>query len=137
MALERRARTLRDLAAALGRAQAALDALRCPLPELFARLSDVPFFRALSSDFGTAPLETLWRKSAEAEEIAPAEREALAALGDVLGRCDAGRQCAELALVRARLSDAAAALERELAARGRRYDGLGAALGAIVAALLF
>ena len=71
MALERRARTLRDLAAALGRAQAALDALRCPLPELFARLSDVPFFRALSSDFGTAPLETLWRKSAEADRYSP------------------------------------------------------------------
>ena len=55
----------------------------------------------------------------------------------MLGRCAAQRQCAELALVRSRFSDAADALERELAARGRRYDGLGAALGAIVAVLLF
>ena len=87
--------------------------------------------------FGMQPLERLWRRAAAAQELAEGEREALAALGAVLGRCGAERQCAEIGLVRRRLSDAAAALERELALRGRRYDGLGAALGAIVAAVLF
>ena len=136
--LERRAEALRALAAALGRAQALLSATRCPLPELFARLSDAPLFRALSEGFGGGEgLDALWRQAAEAEDLAPPEREALAALGGVLGRCDAERQCAELGLVRARLADAASALERELADRGRRYDGLGAALGAMIAAVLF
>ena len=132
-----RARCLRGLAAALGRAEGELETLRSPLEEIFAHVSDVPFFALLSAGFGREPLERLWRRAAAAQELAEGEREALAALGAVLGRCGAERQCAEIGLVRRRLSDAAAALERELALRGRRYDGLGAALGAIVAAVLF
>ena len=65
------------------------------------------------------------------------DRTALAGLGAVMGRYDAERQAAELALVRQRLSDSAQALEREIIARGRHYAGLGAAAGAILAVMLF
>lgn len=135
--MEDRARRARSLAAALGRLAAELETLQSPLEESFARLTDEPMFRLASAGFGAEPLESLWRRAAALQPLPPPEREALAGLGQVLGRCGAERQCAEIALVRGRLSDFAAAQERELAARGRRYDGLGAALGAMIAAILF
>ena len=136
-ALEQRARRTRELAAALGRLAAELETLQSPLEEIFSRASDEPMFRLVAAGFGTEPLERLWRRASEVQGLGAPERDCLARLGGVLGRCEAPRQCAEIALVRARLSEAADALERELDARGRRYDGLGAALGAMVAALLF
>ena len=136
-ALERRAEVLRALSAALGRMAGELETLESPLGELFAHLSDEPFFRFVSAGFGAEPLEPLWRRAAAAQPIPAPEQSALADLGSVLGRCAAQRQCVELALVRRRLTDAADALEHELSVRGRRYDGLGAALGAIIAVLLF
>lgn len=135
--LERRRRCLLDLADALGRLQGELEALQSPLGELFARLSDIPFFRLVSAGFGDGPLEALWRRAAEAQPLSAEERSALAALGPVLGRCGVQRQCAEIGLARRRLSEAAAAAEREITERARRFPLLGAALGAIAAAVLF
>ena len=134
---ERRRRCLRTLAQALGRLERELETLQNPLGELFARLTDCPFFYLVSAGFGTQPLEQLWQSAAAVQPLAEAERTALASLGSVLGRCAAAKQSAEIAMVRSSLTDAAEALEREIAERGRRLPVLGAALGAIVAAVLF
>ena len=135
--MQRRLSCLRELCAGLGRMEAELETLQSPLRELLPRLTDVRFFRLVGAGFGGEPLQTLWRRAADTLPISQEERDALAAPGAVLGSCDARRACAELALARASLSARADALEREIASRGRRFAGLGAALGAMVAAILF
>lgn len=135
--MQRRLDCLRDLSAGLGRLAAELETLRSPLPELLGHLSDLPFFRLVAAGFGAEPFRTLWQRASETLPLAPEERRALAAPGAVLGRCDAGRACAELSLARRTLTERADALEREISTRGRRFAGLGAALGAIAAAVLF
>ena len=135
--MERRARCLRELCAALGRMEGEIDALQSPLRDVFSRLTDCMFFRLVSAGFGAEPLEKLWRRAAETLPLSEAERETLGNLGGVLGRCDAQRQAGEIGLVRRRLAESADALEREIAARGRRFAGLGAAFGAMLAAVLF
>ncbi len=134
---KRRLACLRALAAALGRLEGELETLQSPLDTLFAHLADCPFFALVSVGFGTAPLETLWRRAAQAQPIGKEEQAVLAALGGVLGRTGAQRQAGEIALARRRLTQAADALEREIAVRARRFPPLGAALGAILAAVLF
>ena len=112
--------------------------VRVELPaELFSHLTDCPFFRIVSAQFGSEPLEQLWKRAAAAQPIPEQARLALASLGSVLGRCGAQRQSDEIALTRCSLTAAADALEREIAERTRRYPVLGAALGAIIATLLF
>ena len=91
----------------------------------------------MAAGFGGEPFEALWRRAANAMPLSPEERDALAAPGAVIGRCDAPRACAELALARALLAARREKLEQEIASRGKRFAGLGAALGAIVAAVLF
>ena len=135
--LRRRRDCLRSLCTALGQAEGELTSLCTPLPELFARLDDCPMFRLVSAAFGTEPLDRLWRRAAAEMPISREEQETLASLGGVLGRCDAERQAGEIRLVRQRLTEYAAAVEREIALRGRRFPGLGAAAGAILAVMLF
>lgn len=135
--LQRRARCLRELCDGLGRMLAELETLQSPLKELLSHLTDIRFFRLVSAGLGGEPVESLWRRAAAAMPLSSEERDTLAAPGAVLGRCDAQRACAELALARASLTVRADLLEREIAARGKRFAGLGAALGAIVAAVLF
>ena len=133
----RRLACLRELDCALGRLAGELETLQSPLEDAFARLGACPMFRLVSAGFGGEPLEPLWTRAAAAQPLDGEEIAALASLGAVLGRCPAARQAAEIALVRRRLRDAADALEREIAARSRRFPLLGAALGAIVAVMLF
>lgn len=128
---------LRDLAAGLGRLGAELETLQSPLPELLGHLADRPFFRLVAAGFGGEPFPQLWARAAETLPLTAEERQTLTAPGAVLGRCDAELACAELSLARRDLTARADALEREIAQRGRRFAGLGAALGAIVAAVLF
>ena len=135
--MQRRARCLRELCEGLGRMETELETLQSPLRELLSHLTDLRFFRLVAAGFGGEPFEALWRRAAAAMPLSPEERTALAAPGAVLGRCDAPRACAELALARTALSARCDALEREIASRGKRFAGLGAALGAIVAAVLF
>ena len=135
--MQRRAECLREICDGLGRMATELETLQSPLRELLNHLTDLRFFRLVSAGLGGEPFETLWRRAAAAMPLTQEERDALCAPGAVLGRCDAMRACAELALARASLTARADALEREIALRGRRFAGLGAALGAIVAAVLF
>ncbi len=130
-------RGLEQLSAALGRMAAELTALRTPLPQLFMKLEDCPFFLLVSAGFGGEALERLWRRAAEVQNIPKKDRETLAGLGAVVGRYEAERQAAELDLARQTLAESAAALEREISARARHYAGLGAALGGMLAVLLF
>lgn len=130
-------RELRSLSASLGIFESELTALQTPLPEIFEKLKSERLFLLLSAGFGGEPTERLWRRAAETLEIDAECRRALSALGAVVGRYDAPRQAAEIAAVRARLNERAAVLEAEIAGRGRRLPGLGAALGAMAAALLF
>jgi len=135
--MQRRLQCLRAVCDGLGRLAAELETLQSPLPAALGRLSDLPFFRLVAAGFGTEPFAKLWQRAAETLPLSQEERRALAAPGAVLGRCDAARGSAELSLTRRELTERADALEREIAARGRRFAGLGAALGAIVAAVLF
>ena len=135
--MQRRLGCLRGLCDGLGRLAAELETLQSPLPELLGHLSDQPFFRLVAAGFGGEPFPQLWARAAETLPLTAEERQTLTAPGAVLGRCDAERACAELSLARRALAERADALEREIAQRGRRFAGLGAALGAIVAAVLF
>ena len=135
--LKRRQTCLRQLCGALGRMESELVALQTPLPQLLARLEECPFFLLVSAGFGGEPLERLWRRAAEVQPLPAADRQLLGELGSVIGRCDAQRQAAEIALTRQQLRERSAALEREMAERGRHFTGLGAALGAMLAAVLF
>ena len=132
-----RKRALEQLCAALGRMAAELTGLHTPMPLLFEHLEDCPFFLLVSAGFGAEPLERLWRRAAAVQAIPAEDRETLAGLGAVVGRYDAERQAAEITLVRERMEASAAALEREISTRSRHYAGLGAALGGILAVMLF
>ena len=135
--MQRRLQCLRALCDGLGRLSAELETLQSPLPAALGHLADLPFFRLAAAGVGTEPFARLWQRAAETLPISDAERRALCAPGAVLGRCDAARGSAELALARKELTARADALEREIAGRGRRFAALGAALGAIAAAVLF
>ena len=128
---------LEQLCTALGLLAAELSALRTPMPQAFEKLEDCPFFLLVSAGFGGEALESLWRRAAELQPIPEEARRSLAGLGAVVGRYDAERQSAELLLVRERLAGCADALGREIEQRGRHYPGLGAALGGMLAAMLF
>ena len=136
-AMRRELRETRSLSASLGIMESELTALQTPLPEIFEKLKSERFFSLLSAGFGTEPTERLWRRAAAELELDAACETALAELGAVIGRYDAFRQAAEIAAVRTRLNERTAALEAEIAGRGKRLPGLGAALGAMAAALLF
>ena len=135
--LRRRAALLRSISVSLGVMADELTALSTPLPLIFERLRDRPFFELLSAGFGGEPLPELWRRAAEAQGLGAKDAEALASLGAVAGRYDAPRQAAEISLVRRALDGSAAAIERELTGRAKSYAGLGAACGAILAVILF
>jgi len=130
-------KTLRALSAALGIFEGELAALAAPLPDIFAKLRSTPFFAMLSAGFGTEPTEQLWRRAAGTLGLDDDCAAALADLGAVVGRYDALRQAGEIAAVRHRLNDRAAVIERQISERGRRLPGLGAAIGAMAAVLLF
>lgn len=136
-AMRRRTALLREIGEGLGRMADELRVLLTPLPEIFERLRDRPFFCLLYAGWGLEPADALWRRAADAQELTARERETLASLAAVIGRYDAPRQAAEIGLRRAELTAAAERLEAEIAARGRNYTGLGAALGAILAVVLF
>lgn len=136
-ALRRRAALLRAVSVSLGVMADELAALNTPLPLIFERLRDRPFFALLSAGFGGEPLPKLWRRAAGAIGLDAKDAETLASLGAVVGRYDASRQAAEITLVRRALEGSACALERELNGRAGSYAGLGAACGAILAVILF
>ena len=136
-ALRRQQRCLEQLCSALGRMETELTELCTPLPGLLEKLEDCRFFLLVSAGFGGEPLESLWRRAAEAQPIPPRDRETLGRLGTVVGRYEAGRQAGEIALARRRLSESAAELAREIRERGKHFAGLGAALGAMLAVILF
>ena len=141
--LRRRAALLSALVTALGLMEQELAALQTPLPELFRTLArDGPeetrgFFSAVAAMTGQVPISALWREQANALPLGEQAVKTLAALGMSLGRCDADRQAAEIALTRRRM-DALLQQEREeLRVHGRTYTGLGLSLGAMLAIILF
>ena len=141
--LRRRAALLSALATALGVMEQEVATLQTPLPELFRTLArDGPeetrgFFEAVATMTGLCPISALWRERANALPLGEQGCKTFAALGMSLGRSDADRQSAEIALTRRRL-DALLQQEREeLRVHGRTYTGLGLSLGAMLAIILF
>ena len=136
---QKRLRLLRELDTGLGLMAEELTALHTPLPQLFARLRDRPFFDLLHLGFSRSPGEAdvLWTRAAEAQPLPPEEREILKSFAPAAGRYDADRQAAELNLLRRRLRERAALLETELNGPGKSLPTLGAALGALAGAVLF
>jgi len=133
---KRQKQSLELLCSSLGRMAGELTELNTPLPELFEKLEECPFFLLLSAGFGGEPLEQLWRRAAGVQLLPQRDRALLASLGAVIGKYEAERQTAEISLVRQQLSEHARELEREMEQRGRHYAGLGAALGAMLAVML-
>lgn len=134
--LRRQRQCLEQLCAALGRMESELNALRTPMPQLLAKLEDCRFFLLISAGFGAEPLERLWMRASEAQPIPKQDRKLLSTLGGVIGRYDAECQAGEIAMVRQRLAESAERIRQEMQQRSRRYAGLGAALGAMLAVLL-
>ena len=141
--LRRRIGLLSALVTALGLMEQEVAALQTPLPELFRALArDGPeetreFFAAVAERTGMVPIGVLWRERANALPLGEQGCKTFAALGMSLGRSDADRQSAEIALTRRRL-DALLQQEREeLRVHGRTYTGLGLSLGAMLAIILF
>ena len=132
-----RQRCLEQLSAALGRMECELVELCTPAPRLFEKLKDCPFFLLVSVGFGGEPLERLWCRAAEVQPIPERDRQTLKELGATVGKYDAQRQAGEIALARRKLDESAAAIGREISERGRHYTSLGAAMGAILAVILF
>ena len=135
-ARKKRAALLRELSAGLGLLADELELTAAPLDEVFERLRERPFFDQLSKDFDGASLARSWRRAAMAQSVDVESINALAGLGEIVGRCGAERQVKELELVRRRLDEAASALERDLAIQGRTLTGLGAALGALLTLII-
>lgn len=146
-ALRERARVLRDVQSALWVMQGEICTYNSGLPELFERLAGAgdraaPLFLRLKRDISTlgdVKFEEIWRKTVEQAaflKLEPQERECLARLGSVLGRYDAEEQQRCLAGCGERFGEFAAAAEREAAARGGMWTGLGTAAGTLLAVIL-
>ena len=141
--LRRRAELLSALVTALGLMEQEVAALQTPLPELFRTLArDGPeemreFFAAVAEKTGLVPISALWREQADALPLSGQAGKTLAALGMSLGRCDADRQAAEIALTRRHLDELLQQEREELRVHGRTYTGLGLSLGAMLAIILF
>jgi len=136
-AMKKRCRELRRIADGLGRMESEILSLHTPMPDIFRKLRDIPFFSLLDAGFASEPLKQLWARAAKAAVSDAVCADALAALSGVVGRFDAQRQAVELAAVRAVFHLHADALEQEINGRGKSLPGLGAALGAMAAAMLF
>ena len=140
--LRRRAELLSALMTALGLMEQEVAALQTPLPELFRTLArDGPeetraFFASVATMTGLCPISALWRKETNTLPLGEQAGKTLAALGMSLGRCDADRQAAEIALTRRRLDFALQQEREELRVHGRTYTGLGLSLGAMLAIIL-
>lgn len=79
----------------------------------------------------------LWRRLvSERGELGLEGQAVLLPLGDALGRCGAERQREELAAVRRRLEELAAALEADSRRQGRVYQALGLSAGAFLVIVL-
>ena len=141
--LRRRAELLSALVTALGLMEQEVAALQTPLPELFRTLArDGPeetraFFAAVATMTGQVPISVLWRAQANMLALSEQALKTLAALGMSLGRSDADRQAAEIALTRRRLDGLLRQEREELRVHGRTYTGLGLSLGAMLAIILF
>ena len=141
--LRRRAALLSALVTALGLMEQEVAGLQTPLPELFRGLArDGPeetrdFFAALAEKIGLCPVSVLWREQANALPLGEQECKTLTALGMSLGRRDADRQAAEIALTRRRMDLFLQHEREELRVHGRTYTGLGLSLGAMLAIILF
>lgn len=141
-AVRRRIRFLEDMDGALGIVQGRLEALLSPLPDVFEFLavegavSVRGFFTCLILGQGERPLSSVWDSALDSLALPETERRLLSPLGRILGRYDAGRQSAEITLVRDGLRRLSSELREELRTRGRSYVGLGASAGAMLALML-
>ena len=146
--LGRRARLLRELAAALEEMEREVAFRLTPLPELFARLAAEhggpagALFAACAG--GVVGLEErsmgqVWRQALGEAGLDLDRRSgsALEELGDVLGRYDAQGLRAALTGAAAELRAASAAAEREREQKGRMERVLGLTAGAVLAILLW
>lgn len=144
--MRRRVRALREMADGLGLLERELELGSPPLPQLMERAADrcagsaARMFRACRQGLDRLDREdlaTLWRRLAEGRtELGREGQEALAALGGILGRYDAGAQREGVAAVRTRLAELADRGESESRRQGRVYQALGLSGGAFLVILL-
>lgn len=145
--LRRRVRGLRAMLEALELAERELSFRLTPMPELLDELSRrAPppagaFFaccRAGLDRLGAQSLGEIWLAALEEcpMDLSGEDLEAVAALGQVLGRYDGEGQQAALCLARNRLSRMLEEAERDRDSRGRLYRTLGLTAGGFFGILL-
>lgn len=141
--LARREKMLGELAFALELLGFELAGFRPPMPELAARLAVLApgaggeLFGRLTEVLEALPEESfaaLWARALG--EIAGPEREALLALGGVLGRYGAEDQRIAAEGCRARLQALEAEAKEAYRRSGKLYVGLGLAAGAMASVML-
>lgn len=143
--LRRQVRELRRMSAGLAVLEGELELNAPPLSQLLERGakrsagSARELFRTCAQ--GMERLEgdfsSLWRSQVEAHwELGAEGREALAALGNVLGRYEVPRQRQALSAVRRQLEELAGRLEQDSRGRSRVYEALGISGGAFLIILL-
>ena len=143
-----RVRSLESLVSALGIMQSEICDRLTPMPELLELLSAEAgkpasqLFRNVSrrmSELGARPFSDIWRQAVEdTPELLLSGREeaCLSELGFSLGRYDVAQQRAALGYTARRMSDYAAAAERERASNSKLHAVFRiAAVGIIVAVL--
>ena len=135
-------RILEALHAALGFIKNEIAFRQAPLPRVFLELSgEKPvcvgrLFKNLAQKIEEMPFLEVWRAEIEALPILPEEKNALYPLGEVLGKYDAQKQCAEIDLVRAAFLENIAKSKSREAQKGKNLAGLGLSLGATLAVIL-
>ena len=144
--LRERARALEQMAGGLALLERELELGSPPLPRLLegaagrcagpaARLFS-GCARALARP-DREDFSALWREeTARLESLGEEGREALAPLGEILGRYDCQAQRAGLAAVRGRLEELSGLVRADSRRRGRVYEALGLSGGAFLVILL-
>ena len=136
--LRRAGRRLERLCAALEMMERELVLRRTALPELLERLEcrDGLFGDCLARLGRGAPFPEAWAGALDKSGLEDGARDALGALGPVLGRYDAQGQGESVARVRRDLERQAVRAGEEARRLGRVYAALGAAGGAFLVIIL-
>lgn len=141
--LRARARTVSELCRMVELLRFELARFAPPMPELFSYLArtapgaggKISQTLADSLDrLGDEEFSALWERALDG--LSGPEREAMTALGRVLGRYGAQEELAAADVCRERLTALSSETERTAKERGRLYVGLSAAVGAVASVLM-
>ena len=138
-----RAALLDELIAALRELESEMCALERPLPDTFALLAGHcpgavgQYFRAVADAMDGQTLRQAWQSSLPILTLPPEAERVFSRLGDALGRYDSELERREISAAVDRLERIRLALCRHRDGQGKSFTKLAAALGALLAVILF